>query len=170
MRHVTMFSRILYLLWLAAISSCHNIDRRLQSNDFVPLSCNDNVASAPCIPWSQMFGEMLSHDERVFVPCGQCVSFDLQEIRFNDGLDVRGKLEIASIAKIETTAIFVQGELAITSTKAVNGIPDVTITMIGDNESQSFVSINENANKCFGGVCYVGQKGIVVAGGTLNRT
>ena len=162
-------SCIFCLLWLPALSL--SADRHLQTGDFVSLSCNDGLASVACIPSSQFFDGVSLWEDRVVIPCGVCVSLDQQEVlRFNDGIDVQGKLQIGSVAEIETTAIFIQGELEITSTKAVNGVPDVTITMIGDDEGQFFVPIDENANKCIGGVCYVGQKAIVVAGGTLNRT
>jgi hypothetical protein len=88
------------------------------------------------------------------------------------GIEIVGKLVIPNKVKINivTTAVIVQGELQITSSKPVDGNPDVKITLTGSNEIK-FTPIDRNTNACHGdATCSVGKKPIVVAGGKINGT
>ena len=152
------------------------LPRQLQDDgmkDFVPLACNAKIASAKCSSWSDKFGKATSYSARVAIPCGECVTMDLAggSLALLGGLDVNGKLVFPNKYKLKlsTTMIAVQGELQMTSSKPVNGSPDIIFTMIGD-ANMTFTPIDVNANKCKGlSTCGVGKKGIVVAGGKVTR-
>ena len=139
--------------------------------DFVPLSCNSNLAKASCKSWSSTFGTSTSFSTRVTVPCGQCVRMDLQggRLTLQQGIDIVGKLVFPDGYKIDLSAsiISVQGELEMKASKTVDGVPDIKFTMIG-NVEKSFVPVGENALACNGAkTCNVGKKVIVVAGGKV---
>lgn len=150
--------------------------RQLQDDgisDFVPLTCNANLASASCTPWTSIFGTAASYpsSNRLGIPCGQCVTMDLAGGRLDlfGGLDVFGKLVFPDGYKVlvNSPIIAVQGELVMTSTKPVDGTPDVKFTMIGDS-NMTLTPIDTNAKKCNGSTtCAVGKKAIVVAGGKV---
>lgn len=150
------------------------ISRRLEVGDFVPLECNANLDKAPCVSWSSKFGTNGSYEERIMIPCGECVRMDYSGgiLTLNGGLDVHGKLEFPDSGpaiEVISTIIAVQGELKITSTKPVDGQPMVKLTMIGQ-EALAFTPIGNNANKCDGKVsCDMGKKSIIVAGGKVDR-
>jgi len=152
--------------------------RKLQQHadgveDFGTLSCNSNsiLETANCVSWSSTLGTNTVFNQRINIPCGQCVMMDLKgTLTFNDGLDIRGKLVFPENSSIEvvSTMIVVQGELEMTSTKPVDGNPKIKFTMIG-NDDMTFEPINENANNCKGAkTCGTGKKAIVVAGGKVN--
>jgi hypothetical protein len=112
--------------------------------DFQPLTCNRNLASAPCGTWSSRFGTKTSHTERIIVPCGECIVMDhtaTADLELLGGIDIIGKLVFLDGYKLNlsSTMIVVQGELQITSTKPVNGIPDIKLTMIGNDNATTFV-------------------------------
>jgi len=142
-------------------------------DDFVPLSCNDNLDSVTCTPWSASpFGLGSTHSDRVVVACGTCLVMDHADstLTFEDGIDIQGKLVFPDGFELHviSTMIAVQGELMMTSTKPVDGNELIRFTMIGQN-TNSFTTIDENAGKCSGGdVCDVGKKVIVVAGGKVS--
>lgn len=146
--------------------------RTLQvQKDFQPLLCNAGLASATCKTWSSAFGTGNIHTNRVIIPCGQCITMNhagtILDLR--GGLEIVGKLVIPNKTKIniETTAVIVQGELQITSSKPVDGKPDVMITLTGSNDIR-FTPIDRNAKACNGfATCSAGKKPIVVAGGKL---
>ena len=140
--------------------------------DFVPLICNANLASEPCTSWTSLFGNAISFSERIAIPCGQCITMDVVggTLDLLGGLDVMGKLVFPDGYQLHLTSpiIAVQGELVMTATKTVDGIPNIKLTMIGD-VSRSFTPIEINANACNGvATCNAGKKGIIVAGGRLN--
>ena len=156
--------------------SVQHLSRQLQDDgmkDFVPLACNANLPSATCSSWSSKFGNAASYSSRVVIPCGECVTMDLAggSLALLDGLDVYGKLVFPDRYKLNlsTTMIAVQGELEITASKPVDGLPNIKFTMIGNDDTMTFTPIDVNANKCKGvSTCDVGKKGIVVAGGKVN--
>jgi G8 domain len=141
--------------------------------DFQPLTCNRNLASAPCGTWSSRFGTKTSHTERIIVPCGECIVMDhtaTANLELLGGIDIIGKLVFLDGYKLNlsSTIIVVQGELQITSTKPVNGIPDIKFTMIGNDNAITFTPADVNTNACKGvSTCSVGKKGIIVAGGKV---
>ena len=140
-------------------------------DDFVSLSCNSNIERATCVNWSSALGSIDVYNDRVTVPCGQCITMDRQgKIQFNGGLDVIGKLVIPDKSAIElvSTMITVQGQLEMTSTKPVDAQNSIKFTMIG-NSDMSFEPVGENANNCRGAAtCAIGKKSIVVAGGQVD--
>lgn len=143
--------------------------------DLVPLTCNANITQASCQNWTAKFGTNTTYATRVFVPCGECVRMDRAgNITFNDGLDIVGKLVFPDgyRVNVSSTLIVVQGLMDIKATGEVSGMPYIQFTMIGNNASTVFTPVNANANVC--GVntstCSTGKKGIVVAGGNINRT
>jgi G8 domain len=86
------------------------------------------------------------------------------------GLEILGKLVFPDGYKLNLSAniVIVQGELEMTATKAVDGIPNIKLTMVGSNDF-AFTPIDANARACGGNnTCPVGKKGIIVAGGTVN--
>lgn len=152
--------------------------------DFAPLSCNDsndpnNNSTDPwdCVPWEEDFGV---NEGAIEIPCNKCYSmgnFQGGEIITLSGpLDIKGKLDFPDGTKVqlETTGIIVQGELAMTSTRAVNGIPEISIMFFGSDDVY-FTPDPENAGACVSestsGVidsrCNLGVKPFVVAGGKL---
>jgi G8 domain len=139
--------------------------------DFVPLSCNSLLSTATCKSFITVYGSSASYEQLVTIKCGECITMDHPgtSVEFKAGLDIQGKLIFPDRyrIKISATMIAVQGELQMTSTKPVDGIPDVTFTMTG-NTSQNFVPIDSNAAACDGAPCVAGKKAIVVAGGKVN--
>ena len=140
--------------------------------DFVPLACNANLASTPCSSWTSMFGTATSFSERIVIPCGKCVAMDVVggSLELSGGLDVIGKLVFPDGYKLNlvSSIIAVQGELEMTATKTVDGIPNIIFTMIG-NVDRSFTPIDINTKACNGAAtCNAGKKGIIVAGGKVN--
>ena len=145
----------------------------LALRDLVPLTCNANIGKAICQSWAAKFGTKSVHSTRVVVPCGQCVIMDhVGNITFNDGLEINGRLIFPDgySVHVYSTMIVVQGILDMKSTGAVTGMPYIQFTMIGDNEDTVFTPLNENAYVCGVSTCSAGKKGIIVAGGTVNRT
>ena len=79
--------------------------------------------------------------------------------------------------KIETPFVRVQGELIMTSTRAVTNLPDITIVLTGTKEGPGdFVPSDSNELACTAihipdsqpSPCRVGKKPFVTAGGRLN--
>ena len=151
--------------------------RVLQDYEFVPLSCNSNYSirmsddASSCRSWSSVFGTNEVHTERLVVPCGECVFLDVPRLQLLDGLDIHGMLRVLEVPlELETTVLVVQGMLEMTATgKAVDGIPLVHVTMVGENDER-FMPVYENSNACGGGECVAGKKSITVAGGQVNST
>lgn len=151
-------------------------------SDFAPLGCNDRIAEQPCRSWSAYFGTARSFPARVTVPCGVCVVVDDDgddssnvTLTFEGGLDVRGRLvfpdrdDDSHVITLYAPLIVVQGELAVTARRPVDGRPCVRFVLTGQEEDQSFRPAGENANACDGGSsCSVGKKAFVVAGGAVN--
>ena len=145
--------------------------------NFEPLKCNERLDEDPCLtPWSKFFGERMSFTEQVEIPCGKCVvMYPLKgPLLFKAGLKVTGKLVIYA-NEIMTTSILVHGELAIESTKAIDGLPDVTISWIdsASNQTLSFLAPDsgDGSNEICGGdrgACGMGRKPFVVAGGKVD--
>jgi G8 domain len=152
--------------------------RRLQDDgmkDFLTLTCNANLASASCQKWTVKIGTSNTYTNLVIVPCGECITMDYigsSTLNLLGGIDIQGRLVFPDGYKVNVTTpmIIVQGELIMTATKPVDGIPNIKISMIGQDEKQSFTPIDSNAKACnFGAAtCIVGKKAIVVAGGKVN--
>jgi hypothetical protein len=144
----------------------------LRKDDFVPLSCNNGLTpNTSCKPWTDLFGASNVHTEEIIIPCGQCVEMNHPgpELTLHGGLNIHGRLRFPNNYKLtlSTTLIVVQGEMEMEATKAVDGIPNISFTMIGENE-RTFTPIGENAGKCDGeATCKAGKKAIVVAGGKV---
>jgi G8 domain len=139
--------------------------------DFGPLTCNANLDAAPCTSWSSKFGTASSYSTRLVIPCGECITMDLisESLDLLAGIDIIGKLIFPDGYKLSlsSSVIVIQGELEMTATKTVDGIPNIKITMIGNND-KFFTPVDINAGACNKAVsCAVGQKGIVVAGGKV---
>jgi G8 domain len=140
--------------------------------DFAPLTCNANIGITSCRRWTSLFGAATSFSERVIVPCGQCVTMDVEgeTLDLLGGLDVIGKLVFQDGYKLNLSSpiIAIQGELEMTASKTVDGTPNIKFTMIG-NVDRSFTPIDVNTRACNGAVaCNGGKKGIIVAGGKVN--
>ena len=147
--------------------------RSLQAaTDFVPLSCNANVASATCATWTSRFGSGATLSSRIIVPCGQCISMNHPgpSLTLQDGIDIQGKLVFPN-SKINlivnTPLVVVQGLLDMQATKPVDGKPSIRFVLTGGSE-QTFTPIGSNSNACGGGKCSVGKKSFTVAGGRLS--
>jgi len=141
--------------------------------DFVPLGCNANIGTAVCESWTSKFGTNDEHSNRITIDCGQCITMDHggETLSLLDGLEIYGKLVFPDGYKleVETTMLSVQGELEMTALKPVDGSPQVIFTMIGDDD-ETFTPIGENIEACDGErMCSTGKRGIVVAGGRVNR-
>jgi len=144
--------------------------------DFKPLSC-DNRDIEPCVPWENDFG--LSQGA-ISIPCNKCYSMgnykNGQYISLTGPLDIMGKLEFpeGTKVKLETTGIIVQGELAMTSQRPVDGVHDIVVKFKGADDI-FFSPHPENAEACTGvstgghisNICNLGAKPFVVAGGKL---
>jgi G8 domain len=157
----------------------HNQGRRRLPDvisDFRSLSCNAELASAPCDLWSDRYGTASVLFKKVVIPCGECVVMDhsaTESLTLKLGMDIQGKLimEEDHPLVLYTPFIIVQGELKMTSTKPVSGTPSLRIVLTGDDD-QSLIPVGENKFACNGGAspCTVGKKVIAVAGGTANST
>ena len=149
------------------------IVRSLQAaTDFVPLSCNANLASASCATWTSRFGSGATQSSRIIIPCGQCVTMNYPgpTLTLQDGIDIQGKLVFTSSKVnliVNTPLVVVQGLLDMRASKPVDGTPSIRFVLTGGNE-QTFTPIGSNANACGGGKCSVGKKSFTVAGGRLS--
>ena len=86
------------------------------------------------------------------------------------GLEVIGKLVFPDGYKLNLSAniVIVQGELEMTATKAVDGTPNIKVTLIG-NIDHTITPVGENAKACNGSAqCPAGKKSFIVAGGKVN--
>ncbi len=146
--------------------------------NFQPLKCNENLNEDPCLtPWSKFFGDRLVFSETVEIPCGKCVVMypSKNPLLFRAGLKVTGKLVIYA-NELMTTSILVHGELVMESLKAIDGLPDITITWIDppSNRTLAFRAPDNNGKEsneiCGGerGACALGRKPFVVAGGKVD--
>jgi hypothetical protein len=94
------------------------------------------------------------------------------DLQLNAGIDIIGKLVFPDGYKLNlrSTLIVIQGELHMTSTKQVTGVPDVRFTMIGNDATLTFTPVGNNANNCKNvPTCTAGKKAIIVAGGKVTR-
>jgi G8 domain len=151
-------------------------------NDFLPLSCNRQLSTAPCVSWIATYGSNNSFTTTVQIDCGNCVLMDHPgpDITFFQGIDIIGKVVFSNDAPqdpitIYTTSITVQGELDLQSTStSVTGTPNIHIIMTGKRDKQAFRPVGENIGACsmydFSGNCPVGRKAITVAGGKVTST
>jgi hypothetical protein len=160
------------------------------AGNFAPLECNADLNQAECQPWSSLFGAdgNTMFNRKMTVPCGQCVEIDHKvwgrDLVFRNGLDVQGKLVFPpnSHLKVKTTSILVQGELHMYSSKAINGIPAVTVTWIDPVETPprpiSFrpPTTRQNNHTTYNSYpcgkedfqeCNMGERPFVVAGGKV---
>ena len=148
--------------------SCHGRSFQMDGN-FVSPSCNNEIAN--CQPWTSLFGTGDIFESLVVIECGICVVLDSDapDLHFFGGFDIQGRFVIPDGQRIHihSTFIVVQGEFEMASHKPVDGIPNIIITMIGDEECNTFSAIGENSDVC-SGPCLVGEKGFVVAGGKVN--
>ena len=160
------------------VSDNHRREQALDTitgvRNFKPLLCNSEILKVGAVcsgTWSSMFGTTETHTNRIIIPCGVCIVMNHASgiLNLNGGIDIQGKLivpEDLSI-NISTTSIIVQGELSMTSTKAITGIPKVNVKLVGSNEV-TFTPIDVNANACQGlPTCIAGKKSFVVAGGKV---
>jgi hypothetical protein len=145
--------------------------------NFKPLTCNSDIFKAGYVcsrTWSSLFGTSDTHTNRIIVPCGVCIVMNHAsgKLNLNGGIDIQGKLIIPENVSINitTTTLIVQGELSMTSTTPITGIPKVKVTLVGSNEV-TFTPIDVNAKACQGSVtCTAGKKSFVVAGGKVTCT
>ena len=161
-------TRLLTLLALPLAASAVN-------NDFVPLSCNANLATAVCNTWTSLFGPSSTFTSTVIIPCGTCVLMNHPgpTLSLLSGINIIGKLVFPNDGEyrltINTATVIVQGELDLQSTRtAVTGTPLIRMVMIGFQDKLTFRPVNENANACPDVDCEVGFKSITVAGGKVN--
>lgn len=143
--------------------------------NFKPLSCNSAILKAGSVcsgTWSGMFGTSATHTNKIVIPCGVCVTMNHASgtLNLNGGIDIQGKLILPDNGlsiNITTTSIVVQGELIMTSTSPITGIPKIKVTLVGSNEA-TFTPIDVNAKACNGATtCIAGKKSFVVAGGKV---
>jgi hypothetical protein len=146
--------------------------RRL-NQAFVPLLCNANLLLQPCTSFVATYGFNNTYSARVIIPCGKCFNMDHPgpTVTFQNGVDIRGKLTLSSRSKnpltIKTPMVVVQGELLVSCTEPVDGLPSVTFLLTGGDVDQSFQPTNSNAGACGGSLCKAGTRSITVAGGRV---
>jgi hypothetical protein len=148
-------------------------DTVLQRKQFVPLACNDKLDSIKCSSWVKKFGSASIQSTLIVIECGECYIMDFPgtTLTLKAGIDIVGKLVFPNGYRLRlvTSMIVVQGELEMTSTKPVDGKPDIEVTMIGMDE-KFFTAQAENKYMCPKSRCLAGKKSITVAGGKLNGT
>ena len=154
---------------------------------YMPLMCNTNIATVQCQPFTTMNFDL---SQTVVIPCGTCVTMDIlntstsggneqqqQELVFQQGLDIQGKLVFPSSTrssnlKIITPYVFVQGELVI-EPLSEKIIPQLDKTLefhfVGTTDV-TFVSHPMQMNtKCAAPAgCNVSKKPFLVAGGNVD--
>jgi hypothetical protein len=152
------------------------------TNDFVPLSCNSQLSTAPCVSWIATFGSFSTFTTKVQINCGICILMDHAgpSLTFLQGIDIIGKLVFPNGAlpyqiTIYATSITVQGNLDLQSTYTpVTGTPNIHIVMLGQSDTEFFRPVGENFGACptddLFGNCRVGRKAITVAGGQVTCT
>lgn len=143
-----------------------------EMRDFVPLACNRDIERATCKSWSAQFSPADTYTERVIIPCGECITMDLQSdtLTLLDGIDVQGKLVFPDGYQLDVISnmIVVQGHLEMTANKPVDGEPLIQFTMTGE-DSVDFRPVGENVGACKGSSsCGTGKKSITVAGGKVD--
>jgi hypothetical protein len=154
--------------------------RQIQSprhlvEDFSWLSCNKDLYSQPCTSFVTAFGVGTVFPNQLVVPCGKCIILDHPgpTLTLQQGLDIQGKLVIPNnptgSLTIQAPMVVVQGELFITATRPVDGVPVVKFFMTGSGD-KFFQPIDSNAAACGGGQCNVGTRSITVAGGSIKGT
>lgn len=140
-------------------------------DDFSSLNCNNELDTAKCDPWTELYGAEQLVSDKVIIECGKCVEMDLPEPQLTllEGIDIHGKLIFPDGYDLilRTPVLVIQGELEMYSTKAVDGTPSVRIILIAGGED-TFVPIDNNEGKCGGESCFIGKKAVVVAGGKVN--
>ena len=103
----------------------HTTIRSLQAAvDFVPLSCNANIASATCSTWTSRFGSGATLSSRITIPCGQCITMNHPgpTLTLQGGIDIQGKLVFPNSNVnliINTPLVVVQGLLDMQATKQI---------------------------------------------------
>lgn len=162
---------------------------------YKPLQCNEAILAndtclASAVPFSNLVADQLGANPingPVVVPCGQCVAVDITDgstLTLPKGLDIIGRLHFPPTANvvINTTAVFVQGQLDMTEPTTTPGADDiftsshndpqaaVTITLFGVEDQYFFPYTGCNGE--YLDTCTekknLGTKPIVVAGGKLN--
>ncbi len=156
----------------------HPLDCNPENNDFSNTACTTPVST-----------RLPAAGQPLIVPCGQCYTFDLTgnvTALSSSGIQVEGKLRFPPNhpeTTIYTPFVIVQGELEITANHDTLG-PDNQVvrfilvgtgTDVDDPEDDvdvlfsSTKSPNQNACANFeNGVCNLGRKPFVVAGGRVN--
>src|SRR5688572_15535315 len=52
--------------------------RHLAETIFEPLDCNIDLDSEPCTSWEESFGDLSSHESKVVIECGTCITMDFR--------------------------------------------------------------------------------------------
>jgi hypothetical protein len=142
--------------------------------NFQALDCNANLASVSC----SNTVTLPSGSNPLEIPCGQCYTFDAslgRIVTIAGGINVKGKLRFAPDVQVEITTpyVIVQGELEITTAHTMISpeMESVKFILTGTSNVLFKPTDSPNAGACTqqpNGVCNLGTKPFVVAGGRLN--
>lgn len=160
------------------LAAADSPQRGLMDVMYAPLSCNTeaSIDSDACLDTASDLSALVNAASvtggPVVVPCGQCAIVDYVDgstITIPSGLDIVGRLHFPPTANVmlNTTAVFVQGQLDIEKPNAGN---KVTVTLYG-TEDQYFYPhdlCSGEYNEACTDKKNMGTKPVVVAGGKLN--
>mmetsp|Transcript_63131 Transcript_63131/g.186552 ORF Transcript_63131/g.186552 Transcript_63131/m.186552 type:complete len:1275 (-) Transcript_63131:327-4151(-) len=156
------------------------VSRALMGDVYKPLMCNaeagilndDTCLSTATTLTSLVAARSPNSTAPLVIPCGQCVAVDVTDgstLTIPHGIDIHGRLHFPPTSNLvlNTTSIFVQGQLDITEPVPGNF---VTVNLYGIQEQYLYPQM-----ACSGGhdpACAarkkLGTKPIVIAGGKLN--
>jgi len=141
---------------------------------FLPLDCNAGLAARPC---SGRVSSLLPAAATLVIPCGECWEWDVAgDVVLPGGLDVVGRLVFPAVAwnvTVRTASVVVRGALEVAGARAVVSAGDraVKFVLTGAEDVVLGGLGAPNAATCAkqpGGVCNLGAKPFVVAGGRLD--
>jgi len=141
-----------------------------------PEECQVNLtdSNTTCVPFSTLIS---GPDDDVEVPCGVCAT--MEEYTLGETVEV-GQIDVVGLLyfpegmnmTLVTNGVVVQGTLKMEQHQPIDGIPEVTIILKGD-EDMAWQPQEWNGEACIDydtgyESCRIGKRGIVVAGGNLD--
>jgi len=148
--------------------------------EFTPLPCNDGLTIANCDDTITLSSILLSSPSSPIIPCGTCAIADLtngKTFSAPNGLDIQGMLYFPPYASgiLEAAHIIVQGVLKIDPPAPIDDAQgrtngQVKILLNGPDSDVYMKPHTHNAAACDmnDGMCNIGKRPIVVAGGRLD--
>lgn len=141
-----------------------------------PEECRVNLTNpnTTCVPFSTLIGGAF---EPVQVPCGVCAT--MEEYAAGETIEV-GQIDVVGLLyfppgmnmTLITSGIVVQGKVVMEQNQPIDGIPEITIELKGDEE-MTWDPQGWNGEACIDydtgyESCRLGKRGIIAAGGSFD--